>query len=458
VGVGRLRGILLGALALDLLAFEAAALAREPVTAFVGWVVAGVAWAIAVLASAGPARSAGPLADGAVLPWILGGWALLRVPLLFVDPRLSDDVQRYVWEGRLFGAGTSPYAFAPAAPELAAERARWPGLAESVNHAEVSAAYPPLAELVFAATTTLVGRDGEVRTSVNAFRVLFTLGDLAVLLALLAWLRRRGASPWRAVVWAWCPLAALEFAASAHFDALGIALLVGGLAALDAPARSAARAALGGFCLAAGALVKLLPAALVPFAFRLQGRARHGVLALGLALPALAFLPFLFVRGGLDGLRHGLSEYAFRWESFNLVHRWVERLFARHFALDESWTDPRRLARASAFLVWALLALRTFRARPELARAARTLVGGFLLLTATLHPWYLLWIAPYLAFQPSRAWTFLLAAAPLLYLPLAGFRASGVWSEPAWLWPALALPFFALGALEALGRRSSSRP
>ena len=75
------------------------------------------------------------------------------------------------------------------------------------------------------------------------------------------------------------------------------------------------------------------------------------------------------------------------------------------------------------------------------------------MLTPTLHPWYLTWVIPFLALYRSRAWVFLAAVAPLLYWPLTEWHATGEWIEPVWLWPALALPFFLLLALEVPTRR-----
>jgi hypothetical protein len=66
---------------------------------------------------------------------------------------------------------------------------------------------------------------------------------------------------------------------------------------------------------------------------------------------------------------------------------------------------------------------------------------------------------PFLALRFSAAWAWLVVAAPLLYWPLPRWKTEGVWSEPTWLWPVVALPFFALLLLEALAlaRAGSNR-
>src|SRR5207244_12989540 len=92
----------------------------------------------------------------------------------------------------------------------------------------------------------------------------------------------------------------------------------------------------------------------------------------------------------------------------------------------------------------------------DLVQGTGLAIAGFLVLSPTLHPWYLAWIAPFVALRPSLAWCVLIAAAPLLYAPLAGWQHEGKWIEPAWEWPVVALPFFALLFLERLLPKNST--
>ena len=78
-------------------------------------------------------------------------------------------------------------------------------------------------------------------------------------------------------------------------------------------------------------------------------------------------------------------------------------------------------------------------------------MGAWLVLTPTLHPWYVTWIAPFVVLRPSRAWTWLVAVVSIGYLPLLVWRedpSKGI-VQPAWLWPLIAVPFFVLAIYEA---------
>ena len=60
------------------------------------------------------ARDRLPRGRGALIA-LLALTALVRLPLLAAPPTLSDDVHRYVLDGRMWLAGVDPYRVAPAA-------------------------------------------------------------------------------------------------------------------------------------------------------------------------------------------------------------------------------------------------------------------------------------------------------------------------------------------------------
>jgi len=395
--------------------------------------------------------------DSFALTVVLASGALaLRVGFLASELALSDDVNRYVWEGALVAEGLDPYRLAPAAPELAEQRARWGELHAELNHPEVPAAYPPLAQALHAGVVALAGGAEHPARARLALRLLYGCADLLVCLPLAVLLARRGRPRAWLAAWAWNPWVAQEFAGAAHLDALALLCALAALACVPVRARLAERGAhLAAVLLAAGALLKLLPAAFAPFVLR-RARRPAGAALVFLGALGLGCLPFVLRTGALPGAA-GIGEYAFRWESFSLLHRWLEPLFARFHGFDERWNDPRRLARAVELLAWLGLAHLAWRRRLEPARAAAWLCAGFLALTPTLHPWYLAWSVPFLALRPALPWLALASLAPLLYAPLARWRAEGLWVEPRWLYPLVVGVLGAALLLELLLRRPRGR-
>ncbi|MBL8861323.1 MAG: DUF2029 domain-containing protein [Planctomycetes bacterium] len=421
-------------------------LAERPALFLAAYLCAGAGWLLAL----GVARR------GAVpLRLVVAVAVLLRVVALVSDAGTSDDVHRIPWEGRVLLEGRSPYAFAPDAPELLDLRAARPAQHAAVNHPDVPAAYPPLVLAVGALAAWLEPGDEPGRAA-WIVRALFTLCDLALLLPLVLLLRARALPEGLAVAWAWSPLAAFEIAGGGHLEALALAPLLGALA-LSERARGPSGHAGAGLLFGLAVLAKLLPIVLLPW----FARGPHGLLRAGVALAAVgaAYAPWvapsLGVVGAERGVLGGLSEYALRWEAASLVHRFVEGALALRFPYDLSATDPRRLARLALACAWSLWALWTWRRERDPARAALDVLGAWIVISPVFHPWYALWAVPWLALRRSHAFAWLACAAPLAFAPAAAWQRGGAWTEPAWLWPVLAVPCAVLLCVDA---RSARRP
>ena len=132
-----------------------------------------------------------------------------RLILLFMYP--GDDIWRYLWEGKIQNLGFSPYDFAPNATALAAYRPEW---WSQINHAGVSAIYPPLTQLGFRGLAALA-------PSVLLFKTSFAIADLAI-----CWLLSRKFTYAAATFYAWNPLTIYSFAGGGHYDSWFILPLV----------------------------------------------------------------------------------------------------------------------------------------------------------------------------------------------------------------------------------------
>jgi hypothetical protein len=349
-----------------------------------------------------------------------------RVALLPVVPSLSDDLYRYLWEGRVIVHGGNPWQTRPDDPRLAPLRDR--ALYPRVNHPELATIYPPLAEAGFA----LVAR---LSPTVTAFKVWIALHDLALVLLLLAWARRRGESVVPVIAYAWNPLVLVEYAGSGHNDPTAMVWLV--LALMLARERPVGSA----LALAAGALTKLAPLVALPFLLpRWPWRARAaalGVLALGLGWF------WSQTRGGSSGL----TAYWETWRNNELAFFYLARL-AGGF-------KPARTASIAILAAVLLLALWKGRSAEGGSRLA---LRGALLLSPVLHPWYLGWA---LALEP------LAPSAPWLLLSFTSILNYGVFAVPgegrdfhlplAWRWVEYGLPLVLALVLAARARVRTAR-
>ena len=353
------------------------------------------------------------------LPAILWTFAILfRLSLVFQPPFYSGDLYRYLWDGHVQAAGhLNPYRYAPSDPAVAALRI---DALEHVNHPEIPTLYPPVAQIFFA-TVAAVGGSALL---LKACLVLFDLGVIQVIRMML---RRAGVDEGRIALYAWSPLVITEIAGNGHVDALAILLLLLGIQLIIVGGWRVSTVLLG---LAAGA--KLAPLAAFPaLARRVPARGWWIPLAVLLAV----FVPYA---GAGSALGQGLWEYAGRWRHndslFGILLGLLEAAdptIALKSAIfwiqqrlgDSLWIQalyrtvyPVYLARWCAAALWGILAIEVFRRCLPPLRGSFYLLAGALLLSPTVHPWYVLWIVPFLALRPDPAWALFTGLVPLSYL------------------------------------------
>ncbi|HEU5310385.1 MAG TPA: glycosyltransferase 87 family protein, partial [Candidatus Eisenbacteria bacterium] len=297
--------------------------------------------------------------------------ALLRALFLPTEPTLSEDVYRYLWDGRLVTRGVSPYAFAPDDPALAEHR---DPLLERLNHAHVPTIYPPAAQLAFASVAA-------VSTDPRAFKAALLVAETALVLALLALLRARGLPAERILVHAWNPLVVVESYGSGHLDLLLAALLVASLALLERGRRVPA-----GIAWALAVTTKYTPVLLGPWLVR---RRAWAFLAAGAATIVLLYLPFA---GGGAALGTGLAAYARHWEFNGSLYPALQALTGS--GERARWILAAALAAATLWISW--------RARSGTG-AALALLAATIVVSPTVYPWYVVQLVALLPLHPSPA-------------------------------------------------------
>lgn len=380
--------------------------------------------------------SRGKKSVAADLALILGGALLLRLLLLATTPSLSDDVFRYVWDGKVRNAGIDPYRYAPSAPELASLR---DPLWEGINHKAMPTPYPPLAEALFALAYRIAP------DSLRAMQALAVAFDLGVVLLLIPMLARFGLDPRRVLIYAWNPLVLLQFAHSAHYDAAMILSLLGALYLLALGKRGLSAGLMG-----VSVLVKLVPVVAAPPFLLLWGLG--GTLTMGVVV-ATGMLPWLVASRAAGGVLSEASDARFNDSLGYLLAKLLDRVVSNPDAV------ARGLAAGLLVLAAFFLLVRLWRRGADwkgLLLSTYWILGLFVLLNAVVEPWYLTWIVPFLCFtlgmgrgglprlDPALGWLLLsgfIVLTDLTYLPGVG---SSLW---VWVRAVEYLPLYGLLAL-----------
>jgi len=330
--------------------------------------------------------------------------AVFRLSVLFAPPLLSDDIYRYIWDGRVQAAGINPYRYVPAADAL--RFLRDADIYPNINRRDYAPTiYPPLAQMIFFLAT-------RVSEEVVWMKVLMVLFEAAGLYALAALLASFKLPRQRVLLAAWHPLAVWEIAGSGHLDALVICFI-----ALALLARRRERETLTGALLASAVLVKLFPLVLLPAFYRRRSWRMPLAFCVTLAAGYLPYLPvgarrvFGFLPGyaSEEGLHSG--------ERFFLLQL-VRALFGEERVAGAAYVVFALVVMA-ALAAWCLLK-REAGERDYVQRAA-LLATAFTVLLSPHYTWYFAWLVAFLCVARAKA------VAPLLCLTVAAFMLYGTW-------------------------------
>lgn len=406
-------------------------------------VMAGLLFCFAVptLVRRSPALGDGQLRNVMII--VIAAGLAARLVLFASEPMLEDDYQRYLWDGAVAAHGLDPYGTAPAsAAKLDASSDLGRLAAEAgvtlkrINHPELTTVYPPVAQAAFALAHFMKP------WSLTAWRAVALAADVATLVLLLALLKSVGQSQfWAALYW-WNPLVLKELFNSAHMDVITVALVLGALlfAARKRPYFAAT-------VLAAGVGTKVWPVLLLPIVLRASTGDRRTTIGAALLFAALSTLVLSPMLMASVSEVSGLAAYVQDWKSNSALFPALEKLASEILSV---FGFPERTASLAVrgFLALTLgglalaMAWRPISEPRDLVRRAAVVIAALVLLSPAQYPWYYVWFAPFLAFQPWPGMLALTATLPLYYTSFyfieheqtATFHGLVVWLiwVPAW--------------------------
>jgi alpha-1,6-mannosyltransferase len=337
-----------------------------------------------------------PRQSKGLLAGILAFAVVFRLLLVFQEPAvLSNDMYRFIWDGRVQHHGINPFRHPPG--DQALKGLRDGRIYPHINRKTARTLYPAGAQLFFRAVYALVG------DSVIGFKSAMVVCDISALALLAALLNVHGRDPNRLLIYAWNPLVVFEIAYSGHLEGITVLLMV---SAFYLAARGGKL--WGAFVLALSSAVKLYPALLLPAllnrAHRIKGTAVF-VAAFG-----LLYLPFTAAGSKMTGF---LPVYLKnRYESFNLG---LKSLILHFFPGLNYYLLS--LLFIAGLLTVALVVLFKEKGDDRMVFYGYIVTGWLMvLMPAALHPWYVILIIPFLTFYPHVAWLIFSCTVSLSYL------------------------------------------
>lgn len=291
---------------------------------------------------------------------------IFRITLLPTSYTTSDDVHRYLWEGKVIVNGYNPFTTPPEDSSLVHLQ---DDNYEKATFKHMSAIYPPLSQIVFAINYLIADN------SVVLLKVIYLIFEVLTLIFLLKLLILKGKDPKLILLYAWLPLPIMEYFINAHIDAIGITFL-----ALFLYYFEKNRISLSSIMLALAFLSKLLALLILPLVIKKLGIKKALLFYVVFIVTCLIFyVPFIY--GNFDILA-GLFRYLAHWEFNGSVYNLIKIFFSRG--------DIVRTVCGVLLLLSVLII--SFRYK-DFSKAVFAVFLCVVIFSTTLYPWYLGWIA-----------------------------------------------------------------
>src|ERR1051325_1310118 len=358
---------------------------------------------------------------------------LFRLSIIFAPPYLSDDIYRYIWDGRVQAAGINPYRYVPAAPELAQLRDN--DIYPKINRRDYAhTILPPVAQLVFFVTT-------RISETVVWMKLTMVLFELVTIWAIAQLLHLLGRPRQLLLLYAWHPLVVWEFAGSGHLDAIFICFMA--LAFLAWQRKSDVGAV---FALACATLSKLFPIVLLPALLK-QGRWK--IVPVFVVTIVAGYLAYLSV-----GPRAVLGSMPVYTREMGVISG--QQFYALSVARKLfGWELPSLAYVIAAAVVRGALGLWVLisnKRAEDYLKHALILATATTVLLASHFSWYFCWIVFFLCFTPRLALFYLTIANIFLYATWLGDSPD----EMLVINSVIYLPALLIAAAESCWRRFAS--
>jgi len=361
--------------------------------------------------------------------WVILVFSLVfRLTLLPATP--SNDIFRYLWEGKIQLHGINPYSQPPVSLNLEHLRDNF---FSGISHKHLTAIYPPLTLMVFAIANF-------ISHSFVSIKSAFLLFDILSIFVLVKYLKVMRKEPANVLIYAWSPLVLVSFAARGHCDSLQIFFVM--LALYLYSIRKNAKSVVS---ISLAVMSKFVSIIIVPF---LIPREKTRYLAILFLVIILLYLPYC---SAVKGLFSTLFQFGTQYRYNDSIH---------FLFLCLSFGSPF-LSKTITLIIFSIVFFFLYKKyHDNILRFAFLVYGSFLILAPTVHPWYLTWIVPFLCFYHSKAWLVLTGTVIFYYFmnhsffsKLIEYNNELVWREVHWLKLPEYLPFYFLLIYEFLKNR-----
>lgn len=323
--------------------------------------------------------------------FLLGIGIIFRLIFLFIEPNLSQDFYRFIWDGHLVSSGANPYLNTP--DQLMENMVSMIPNADILYEGMGSLSarhysnYPPLNQLIFAIAAFVGGKS--IFGSLFAMRAIIILADIGVFYFGRKLLKNLNKSP-HLIFWYFLnPLVIVELTGNLHFEGVMLFFFILALFLLSIDKWKTA-----GVVIACSISIKLVPLLFLPLFFKYLGWKKSIIFYAIIGVTSIIlFLPFNtpeFIDNYSKTIKLWFSNFEFNASIYNIAKK-----TAIHFDA-KPWEFIKEYGKITPLFTIATVGLFTFLPkRYDLNRVLWSMMWVltiYYFVSTTVHPWYVIFL------------------------------------------------------------------
>jgi hypothetical protein len=364
---------------------------------------------------------------------------LFRLFLLLLTPNLSEDVYRFLWDGKLWWEGLDAYAWLPS--EIAKQDMLSPELFAQLNSPQYYSIYPPLNQLIFCIAASFES----VNLGIVVIRLFIIVAEIGTLILLPKVLKQYGKDPKLSIMYVLNPLVILELSGNLHFEAFVIFFLTLGI--FEFEKRKTYKSALA---IGLAISFKLLPMIVLASFFKKFAFKQYVKFVLIACLVAIvSFSPFLFSEA-LKGILTSTSLYFQNFE-FNASLYFIIReigFIVKGYNIIDTAGPVLGVISFSSMVIFNI----SVSSKMKLAERMLWTYILYFLFATTVHPWYVL---PILVLGILSGYRFPILWTFTVFFTYWGYKVSG-YQENLWIVAIEYISLIAFIVFELIGKRKNN--
>jgi len=345
---------------------------------------------------------------------------LFRITLIPSHPSTSDDVYRYIWEGKILYNGYNPFEVAPDDSRLNYLHDKdFPRL---VSFPHTTTIYPSAAQAVFVLGYIISGE------SDTGLKIIYLFAELLTFVFLIKILRLRKQNENLVLLYSWLPLPIMESFINSHIDVIGITFFIIFIYFI---LKNKYLLAILPFALSV--LTKLYPLIVFPLLIKKIGWKK--TLNFGIILTALCLISLYPFSPSNRSINASLFTYLKSWSFNGSVYSFLYGILHNGYL-------AREISLALFIVSIVIIAIKY----KDFLKGVYAVWISFIVFAATVYPWYLGWLAainPFFGFYSVLSLFFTVNFSNITPL-------GDVWKEHTWVFLIEYIPFYFFLSLEFL--------